>query len=139
MLGKRLQTGCLHGCCHANVGKCDSLSESPKHQSLCTNTAFVQRGWRVLQPRAPVDGCLQYLHKTEDPFVIIMTVACCGDQDCEKTLRQEAADLMRQMTGGLPGQATASFAVAPMARNSKCYCGSTHKFKKCCGKEQAAA
>lgn len=87
----------------------------------------------------PVDGLLQYLHKTEDPFVIIMTVACCGDEECDKTLKQEAADLMRQMTGGLPGQATASFGVAPMARNSKCYCGSAHKYKKCCGKEQAAA
>lgn len=82
---------------------------------------------------------MSYLHKAEDPFVIIMTVACCGNEDCDRTLKQEAADLMRQMTGGLPGQATASFGVAPMARNSKCYCGSAHKFKKCCGKEQAAA
>ncbi|KAJ0120945.1 hypothetical protein N8I77_003480 [Diaporthe amygdali] len=82
---------------------------------------------------------MSYLHKTEDPFVIIMTVACCGNEDCDKILKKEAADLMMQMTGGLPGQATASFGVAPMARNSKCYCGSTHKYKKCCGKEQAAA
>ena len=105
----------------------------------CLPTTCQPSGWLCVESRTPVDGLLQYLHKTEDPFVIIMTVACCGSEDCDKTLKHEAADLMMQMTGGLPGQATASFGVAPMARNSKCYCGSAHKYKKCCGKEQAAA
>ncbi|KUI53350.1 Protein translocase subunit SecA [Cytospora mali] len=80
---------------------------------------------------------MSYLHKADDPFVIIMTVACCGDSKCDKSLKQEAADLMRQMTGQ-PGQVTTSFGFAPISRNAKCYCGSSHKYKKCCGKEASA-
>ncbi|ROV97364.1 hypothetical protein VMCG_06891 [Cytospora schulzeri] len=82
---------------------------------------------------------MSYLHKTDDPFVIIMTVACCGNETCDKLLKQEAADLMRQMTGQLPGQVTTSFGFAPISRNAKCYCGSSRKYKKCCGKDANAA
>lgn len=68
-----------------------------------------------------------------------MTVACCGRTDCDRTLKREAAELMRGMAGTLPGQAMASFGAAPMAQNAKCYCGSSHKFKKCCGKKDTTA
>lgn len=81
----------------------------------------------------------QYLHRAEDPFVIIMTVACCGNEACDKELKKEASDLMMQMTGQISGQATASFGFAPLSRNAKCYCGSGHKYKKCCGKDAIAA
>lgn len=68
-----------------------------------------------------------------------MTVACCSNDTCDKLLKQEAADLMRQMTGQLPGQVTASFGFAPLSRSAKCYCGSNHKYKKCCGKDTPTA
>ncbi|ROW11999.1 hypothetical protein VPNG_05260 [Cytospora leucostoma] len=82
---------------------------------------------------------MSYLHRVEDPFVIIMTVACCGNEACDKELKKEASDLMRQMTGQISGQVTASFGFAPLSRNAKCYCGSNHKYKKCCGKDAIAA
>lgn len=67
-----------------------------------------------------------------------MTVACCGNETCDKLLKQEAADLMRQMSGQMSGQATASFGVPPLSRGAKCYCGSSRKYKKCCGKDAPA-
>lgn len=82
---------------------------------------------------------MSYLHNAADPFVIVMTVACCGSPECDRTLKREAAELMRGMAGTLPGQAMASYGVPPMARNAKCYCGSSHKYKKCCGKDDVAA
>lgn len=69
-----------------------------------------------------------------------MTVACCGSEDCEVTLKKEARDLMLQMVGqAAQNQAICSFALGPMARGQKCYCGSGHKYKKCCGKEDKTA
>lgn len=67
-----------------------------------------------------------------------MTVACCGDKSCDLTLKREAKELMLQMTNQAPNQAIASFGVPPMSRGAKCYCGSGHKFKKCCGGGDAA-
>lgn len=63
-----------------------------------------------------------------------MTVACCNSADCDKILKQEARALMTQMSQERY-QAIASFGVPPMSRGAKCYCGSGHKFKKCCGKD----
>lgn len=63
-----------------------------------------------------------------------MTVACCGSPACDRTLKDEARDLMIQMTQERY-QAIASFGVPPMSRGAKCYCGSGRKFKKCCGKD----
>lgn len=68
----------------------------------------------------------------DDPFVIVMTVACCGSPTCDVTLKQEARELMLNMVGQAPNQAIASFGVPPMSRGAKCYCGSGHKYKKCC-------
>ncbi|PSR78137.1 hypothetical protein BD289DRAFT_444347 [Coniella lustricola] len=81
---------------------------------------------------------MSYLHKLDDPFVIIMTVACCNSPQCDKILKQEARALMTQMSQER-FQAIASFGVPPMSRGAKCYCGSGHKFKKCCGKDEADA
>lgn len=61
-----------------------------------------------------------------------MTVACCGSATCDRTLKQEARELMLSMVGQAPNQAIASFGTAPMSRGAKCYCGSGHKYKKCC-------
>lgn len=78
----------------------------------------------------------QYLHNVkdavDDPFVIVMTVACCGDAACDATLKQEARELMLNMVGQAPNQAIASFGFPPMSRGAKCYCGSGRKYKKCC-------
>lgn len=78
----------------------------------------------------------QYLHNVkdavDDPFVIVMTVACCGSAACDATLKQEARELMLNMVGQAPNQAIASFGFPPMSRGAKCYCGSGRKYKKCC-------
>ncbi|KAF3766444.1 hypothetical protein M406DRAFT_68784 [Cryphonectria parasitica EP155] len=78
---------------------------------------------------------MSYLHKVDDPFVIIMTVACCNSPACDITLKQEARHLMLQVAQERT-QSIASFGVPPMSRGAKCYCGSGRKFKKCCGKEE---
>lgn len=66
-----------------------------------------------------------------------MTVACCGSRACDATLKKEARELMLNMVGQgqASNQAIASFGFAPMSRGGPCYCGSGHKFKKCCGKD----
>lgn len=66
-----------------------------------------------------------------------MTVACCGREECDTTLKREARELMLNMVGQAPNQAIASFGFAPMSRGGKCYCGSGRKFKKCCGKDSS--
>jgi hypothetical protein len=50
---------------------------------------------------------IEFVRTSRDPFVIIMTAARCGKGEYDKTLKWEATDLMRQMTGGISGKVTA--------------------------------
>ncbi|KAK6209308.1 hypothetical protein LQW54_006413 [Pestalotiopsis sp. IQ-011] len=86
--------------------------------------------------RAPTKSVLttpmSYLHVEPQPLVAVLCSPVCDSKRCSDDGTAGINQLLSDMMGGMqPGQVSAR--ASRVSRNASCPCGSSRKYKKCCG------
>ncbi|KAI1855370.1 hypothetical protein JX266_000235 [Neoarthrinium moseri] len=83
-----------------------------------------------------------YLHIPNDPVVHVFVMPVCEKQSCNDQGQADMNAMMAEVTGMAEGQVTrggpveygdSSRVSTRISRNAACPCGSSRKYKKCCG------
>ncbi|KAI4597413.1 hypothetical protein KJ359_004519 [Pestalotiopsis sp. 9143b] len=86
--------------------------------------------------RAPTKSVLttpmSYLHVEPQPLVAVLCNPVCDSKRCSDDGTAGINQLLSDMMGGMqPGEVSAR--ASRVSRNASCPCGSSRKYKKCCG------
>ncbi|KAH6652969.1 hypothetical protein BKA67DRAFT_659621 [Truncatella angustata] len=105
-------------CIAASQAKCGVCERAPTRQVLTTP--------------------MSYLHLAEDPFVAVLVTPVCEKEKCNTDGQRQINDMLTEITGLVPSQVDQNptgipKASAGIAKNATCPCGSSRKYKKCCG------
>jgi hypothetical protein len=79
---------------------------------------------------------MSYLHMADDPFVVVLVTPVCEKQKCNTDGTRQVNEIIAQVTGMQEGELAAAAkeaGPAKISRNAHCPCGSSRKYKKCCG------
>lgn len=79
---------------------------------------------------------MSYLHQKDDPKVVVIVTPVCEKPQCDGAGKALINEMVNEITGMQPGTVNQS-AGQPTPRNAHCPCGSSRKFKKCCGSATA--
>ena len=78
---------------------------------------------------------ISWLHQKSDPKVVVIVTPVCEKQPCHVAGKMMVEEMVKEVTAG--GQMAFTEGAGPQqgptARGAPCPCGSSRKFKKCCG------
>lgn len=86
---------------------------------------------------------MSYLHLPSDPFVAVLVTPVCDKAACNKQGQLNVNVMLQEITGMHEGEVQEGGggipkATASISRNAHCPCGSSRKYKKCCGKGEGS-
>jgi hypothetical protein len=107
-------------CIAASQPKCSVCESRPTKQVLTTPMSF--------------------LHIPQDPFVAVIVTPVCEKPGCNTQGEANVNAMLAEITGMTQDEAAGGTGGSPKAptrisRNAHCPCGSSRKYKKCCGVE----
>lgn len=78
---------------------------------------------------------ISWLHLKTDPKVVVIVTPVCEKQQCHVAGKVMVEEMVKEVTDGQQMEFTQGMGgqQGPTARGAPCPCGSSRKFKKCCG------